>query len=108
MHVLRLQSSDSVGPSWDDVDELEQPSHFQQKTTLTIVFNGTGEYNIALLPAGQKINNTYFTEYMRAPLTEVRSPEAGNLMKKSEMLPFLGDTVSGIQYLPSLLQLRTP
>jgi hypothetical protein len=39
--------------SWEDIDELERPLHSQQKTILTILFNGTGEYNIAILPARQ-------------------------------------------------------
>jgi hypothetical protein len=29
--------------SWDDVEEIGWPSHFQQKTMVAIVFNGTGE-----------------------------------------------------------------
>jgi hypothetical protein len=33
--------------SWDDVDEIERPSYFHQKTMFTIFFNGTGEYKIA-------------------------------------------------------------
>jgi hypothetical protein len=43
--------------SWDDVDEIERPSHFHQKTMFTIFFNGTGEYKIAILPEGQKVNS---------------------------------------------------
>jgi hypothetical protein len=30
-------------PSWDDVDEIERPSHFQPKTVLTVFFNGASE-----------------------------------------------------------------
>jgi hypothetical protein len=48
--------------SWDDVDEIEQPSYFQQKTMRIIFFNGTGEYKIAILSAGQKMNIRYFME----------------------------------------------
>jgi hypothetical protein len=28
--------------SWVDVDKIERPSHFHQKTMFTIFFNGTG------------------------------------------------------------------
>jgi hypothetical protein len=28
--------------SWDDVDEIEPPSHFHQETMFTVFFNGTG------------------------------------------------------------------
>jgi hypothetical protein len=27
--------------SWDDVEEIERPSHFHEKTVLVIFFNGT-------------------------------------------------------------------
>jgi hypothetical protein len=43
--------------SWDDVDGIERPSHFHQKTIFTLFFNGTGEYKIAILPEGQKVNS---------------------------------------------------
>jgi hypothetical protein len=29
--------------SWDDVDEIERPSHFHQKTIFTVFFKGTGD-----------------------------------------------------------------
>jgi hypothetical protein len=29
--------------SWNDVDELERPSRFHQKTMFTVFFNDTGE-----------------------------------------------------------------
>jgi hypothetical protein len=39
--------------SWDNVDEIEQPSHFHQKTMFTIFFNGR-EYTIGILSEVQK------------------------------------------------------
>jgi hypothetical protein len=56
---------------WDDVDEIERSSHFQQKTMLTIFFDRTREYKIVILPAGQKVHRTYFMECVLGPLTEV-------------------------------------
>jgi hypothetical protein len=61
--------------SWDDADDIERPSHFRQKTMLTIFFNGTGEYKMAILPLGQKMNRTSFMECVIGPLTEVCYPE---------------------------------
>jgi hypothetical protein len=40
--------------SWDAVEEVERPSHFQWKRMLAILLTGTGGYNIAILPAGQR------------------------------------------------------
>jgi hypothetical protein len=62
-------------PSWDDGEEIERPSHFQQKTPLTVFFNGTHEYKIAILPAGQKMNSKYFMQCVLGPLTEVCCPK---------------------------------
>jgi hypothetical protein len=73
-------------PSWDDVDQIERSSHFQQKTMLTIFFNGTGEYKIAMLPAGQKMNNKYFMECVLGPLTEVCYPDGRKSQKRRVML----------------------
>jgi hypothetical protein len=61
--------------SWDDVDEIERPSHFQQKTMLTIFFNRTGECKMEILPPGQTMNSTYFLECVLGPLMEVYCPE---------------------------------
>jgi hypothetical protein len=44
--------------SRDDVDGIERLSYFHQKTMFTIFSNGTGEYKIAILPEGQKMNST--------------------------------------------------
>jgi hypothetical protein len=46
--------------SWDDVEDIGQSSHFQQKTMAATFFNGTGECKIAIFPQGHKINSTYF------------------------------------------------
>jgi hypothetical protein len=57
--------------SWDDVDEIEQPSYFRQKTMFAIFFKSTEEYEIAILPEGQKMKSTYFTECVLRPLSEI-------------------------------------
>jgi histone-lysine N-methyltransferase SETMAR len=57
--------------SWDSVDEIERPSHFRQKTMLTVFFNGTRECKIAILPKGQKVNGAYFIESLLRPLAEI-------------------------------------
>jgi hypothetical protein len=70
-------------PSWDDVDEIERASHFQQKTRLTIFFNGTDEYKIAILPDGQKMDGRYFMECVLGPFTEVCCPEGRKSRKRT-------------------------
>jgi hypothetical protein len=64
MDVLRLQSSDNVSAIWDEVDEIRRPSHFQQKTMITIFCNGTRECKVSILSAGQKMNTRYLMECM--------------------------------------------
>jgi hypothetical protein len=57
--------------SWDDVDETERPSHFHQETMFMVFINTTGEYKIAILPEGQKVNSAYFMESLLHPLAEI-------------------------------------
>jgi hypothetical protein len=54
---IALQSSDNGVASWDDINRIERHSHFQQKTILTIFFNGTSESKAATLVVGQKVNS---------------------------------------------------
>jgi hypothetical protein len=35
---------------WDEVDELEQPAHYQGKRIVTTFFNCTGGYFLNILP----------------------------------------------------------
>jgi hypothetical protein len=74
--------------SWDDVEEIGRPSHFQQKTMITIFFNGTGECKIAILPQGRKKNNTYFRGCVVQPLVEMCSPDGRKVHETKVMLHF--------------------
>jgi hypothetical protein len=59
--------------SWNNVDEIERLSHFQQKAMLIIVFNGTAEDKAAMVSASQRINRTPFMEYVLGLLTGLLS-----------------------------------
>jgi hypothetical protein len=68
--------------SWDDVEEIERPSHFHEKTIFVIFFNGIGDYKTVILPQGQRMNSTFFIEYVIRPLAGFCYPEG---MKPHEM-----------------------
>jgi hypothetical protein len=74
--------------SWDDIDEIERPSHFHQKTMFTVFFNGTGEYKITILPEGQKVNCAYFIEFLLRPSAEICYPQGMGRRGRSVMLHF--------------------
>jgi hypothetical protein len=74
--------------SWDDVEEIGGSSHFQQKTVVTIVFNGTGECKITILPQGNKINSTYFIGSFVQRLTEMCSPDGRKIYERKVVLHF--------------------
>jgi hypothetical protein len=67
--------------SWDDVDEIQRLSHFHQKIMFTILFIGTAECKMAILPEGQKMNSTYFIERVPRPLTEICYTQGRGYMK---------------------------
>jgi histone-lysine N-methyltransferase SETMAR len=74
--------------SWDNVEEIGQSSHFQQKTIVTIFSNGTGEYKIAILPQGHKMNSTYFIRCVVQPLVGMCSPDGRKMHERKVMLHF--------------------
>jgi hypothetical protein len=74
--------------SWDDVDEIERPSHLHQKTMFTVFFNGTGEYKIMITPDGQKVNSAYFIESLLRPLAEICYPQGRGTRERRVMLHF--------------------
>jgi hypothetical protein len=41
----------------------------------TVFFNGTGDYKIAILPEGQKVNTAYFMESGLRTVAEICYPE---------------------------------
>jgi hypothetical protein len=47
-----------------------------------------GEYKIAILPGGQKVNSPYFIEYVLLPLTEIYDPHGSETHERSIMLHF--------------------
>jgi histone-lysine N-methyltransferase SETMAR len=52
------------------------------------VFNGTGEYKMALVLPGQKMNSTYFMECVLGPLMEGCYPEGRKPPERKVMLHF--------------------
>jgi hypothetical protein len=74
--------------SWDDVDEIERPSPFHQKTAFSVFFNGTRQYKIVILPEGQKMNTTYCIKYVLLPLTEICDPQGRGTHERRPVLYF--------------------
>jgi hypothetical protein len=73
---------------WDDVDEIERPSHFHQKTMFPVFFNGTGEYKIAILPEGQKVNGAYFIKSVLPPFGKICYPQGRGTRERRVTLHF--------------------
>jgi hypothetical protein len=83
--------------SWNDLDEIEWPSHFGQKTMFTVFFNGTGEWKIGILAEGEKMNSAYFIESMLRPLPEICYSQAKGTREKRVMLHFDNAAVHGTE-----------
>jgi histone-lysine N-methyltransferase SETMAR len=54
----------------------------------TVFFNGAGEYKIAILPDGQKLNSAYFIESVLRPLSEICHPQGRVTRERRVMLHF--------------------
>jgi hypothetical protein len=74
--------------SGDDVDEIERPSSFHEKTMLVIFFNGTGEHTSVILQQGQRMNSAFFIECVIRPLAGFCSPEGRKLHEKRVVVHF--------------------
>jgi histone-lysine N-methyltransferase SETMAR len=72
--------------SWDDAEEIGRPSHIQQKTMVTIFFNGTDECKIAILPQRHKMNSTNFIGCVVRPLVEICSPDGRKIHERKIIL----------------------
>jgi histone-lysine N-methyltransferase SETMAR len=55
---------------WEDVEEVQRPSHHQKKRMLSVFFNGQGDFFCNFLPEGETMNSTYYVEQILAPLSE--------------------------------------
>jgi histone-lysine N-methyltransferase SETMAR len=58
------------------------------KTIFTIFFHATGEFKIAIIPEGQKMNRTYFIKCVLCPLTEICYPQGRRTHERRVMLYF--------------------
>jgi hypothetical protein len=74
--------------SWNDVEEIGRPPHFQQKTKVTIFFDGTAERKIAILPQRHKMNSTAFMGCVLEPLVEMCSADDRQIHEGKSMLHF--------------------
>jgi histone-lysine N-methyltransferase SETMAR len=74
--------------SWEDIGEIERPSHHQKKTMMTVFFNGSGAFSINLLPQGQKMNSNYFAENIIRPLSALCYPNGRQAHERRVSLHF--------------------
>jgi histone-lysine N-methyltransferase SETMAR len=77
-----------LAASWDDVDEIERPSHFHEKTMFVIFFNGTGDHTSVILPQEQRMNSTSFIECVIRPLAGFCYPEGTKPHQKRVVVHF--------------------
>jgi hypothetical protein len=72
--------------SWEEVDELQWPTHYDGKTMTTAFLNGTGEYVVNILPRSRSMDTKYFAEEIVGGLEDVCHP-GGRNPAHAEMFP---------------------
>jgi hypothetical protein len=60
---------------WEQVPEVERPTHHQKKQMLSVFFNGTGHYVTDWLPEGRTMNSPYYVEEVLTPLADSCYPQ---------------------------------
>jgi hypothetical protein len=63
---------------WEDVDELERPTHYHRKTMATAFFNGTGEYFLNISPRNWSPDTKNFAEGIVGGLEDICHPKGRN------------------------------
>jgi hypothetical protein len=74
--------------SWEEVDELERPTHYHRKTMVSVSVNGRGEYFLNGLPRSRSIDTSYFTGEIIGELEDVCYPEGRNPHERKGTLHF--------------------
>jgi hypothetical protein len=67
--------------SWDEVNELEQPTHYHRKTMVNALFNRTREYSPNILPQSRPMDSGHIAGKMIGGLEDACDPERRNLIK---------------------------
>jgi hypothetical protein len=74
--------------SWDEVNELELPTHYHRKTMVIALFNGTREYTPNILPQSRSMDSGHIARKMIGGLEDAYYPEWRNLDQRKTSLPF--------------------
>jgi hypothetical protein len=56
--------------SWEEIEEVQRPTHHQKRRVFTVFFNGTGQCFTDYLPEDVKMNSTYYCRQVITPLYE--------------------------------------
>jgi hypothetical protein len=89
--------------SWDDIEKIERPSYFHEKTMFIIFFNEIWDYKTAILPQRQRMNSIFFIERVIHPLagfccSERRQPHERRVVMHFDNSP-IHNTLVVQQYL---------
>jgi hypothetical protein len=71
--------------SWEEVDELERPTHYRRKTMITLFFNGTGESFLNMLLQNRSVDTITLLERLLADWKTCVIPQ-GETRTKGQLL----------------------
>jgi hypothetical protein len=74
--------------SWEEVGELERPTHYHREMMATAFFNGVEEYFLNILPRSQSMDTSYFAGEITGGLKHVYYPEGSNLHERKRTFHF--------------------
>jgi hypothetical protein len=74
--------------SWEEVEQLERPTRYHRKRIVTVLFNGTGEYFLNILPRSGSMDTKDFAEEIVGGLEDISYPEGMNPHERKITLHF--------------------
>jgi hypothetical protein len=74
--------------SWEEVDELERPTHYHWKRMVTVFCNGTREYSMNILPRSRSMDISSFAGEYSGGLEDICDAEGRNPHERKRQLHF--------------------
>jgi hypothetical protein len=59
---------------WEELCEVERPTHHEKKRMISVFFNGTGQYFTDWLPEGRTMDSPYYVDQVLMPIADSCHP----------------------------------
>lgn len=91
---------------WEEVGEVERPTHRQKKRMISVFFNGTGQYFTDWLPEGETMDSPYYVNEVLTPIANRCHPRGRQRPRHLVTLHFDNAPIHNTQLVADYLEDR--